>query len=98
MLDVGAVEKWIESFVDAMSQEFGYRLVYVGHHGSWARGEARPDVGATVCWNGCRNRELRRNRRGKAPLYNALGPYPFRRVSRPFRAPRPMRPILCSEP
>jgi predicted nucleotidyltransferase len=43
MLDQAAVEKWLAKFVQALRNEFGERLVYVGHHGSWARGEGRPD-------------------------------------------------------
>ena len=43
MLDQAAVDRWIEGFVRALREAFGERLVYVGQHGSWARGEGRPD-------------------------------------------------------
>ncbi len=43
MLDREAVDRWLEKFVHALRAQFGERLVYVGQHGSWARGEGRPD-------------------------------------------------------
>ena len=43
VLDQGRVDRWLGEFVRRMQESFGERLVFVGHHGSWARGEARPD-------------------------------------------------------
>ena len=43
MLDQSQVQRWLRTFLEELKEEFGERLVFVGHHGSWARGEARPD-------------------------------------------------------
>jgi len=40
MLDQSAVNSWLGDFVSRLRDAFGDRLVFVGHHGSWARGEA----------------------------------------------------------
>jgi len=40
MLDQSAVDSWLSGFVSRLRDAFGDRLVFVGHHGSWARGEA----------------------------------------------------------
>ncbi len=40
MLDQSAVDSWLGDFVSRLRDAFGDRLVFVGHHGSWARGEA----------------------------------------------------------
>jgi hypothetical protein len=41
--DQAAVDQWLAEFVQRLRDAFGERLVFVGHHGSWARGEASPD-------------------------------------------------------
>ena len=43
MLTQQQVEAWLRDFVRRMRDQFGERLIFVGHHGSWARGEGRPD-------------------------------------------------------
>jgi predicted nucleotidyltransferase len=43
MIDKVYVDKWLTEFVAKLRQAFGERLVWVGHHGSWARGEARSE-------------------------------------------------------
>ncbi len=39
MLDQSQVDDWLEEFVSRLKDAFGERLRWVGHHGSWARGE-----------------------------------------------------------
>jgi predicted nucleotidyltransferase len=41
--DEASVRQWLEEFVGRLREAFGSRLVFVGHHGSWARGEAGAD-------------------------------------------------------
>lgn len=50
MLDQSSVNSWLAEFVDRLQKAFGHRLVFVGHHGSWARGEAvgESDIDAIV--------------------------------------------------
>jgi uncharacterized protein len=43
MLTQSAVDLWLDRFLGNLRETFGSRLVFVAHHGSWARGEARPD-------------------------------------------------------
>jgi len=43
MLDQAQVDRWLAEYVQRLRDTFGDRLMYVGHHGSWARGEAGPD-------------------------------------------------------
>jgi predicted nucleotidyltransferase len=43
LLNQERVDEWLGEFVRRMREQFGERLVFVGHHGSWARGEARPE-------------------------------------------------------
>jgi predicted nucleotidyltransferase len=43
MLDKAYVEKWLAEFLAKLRERFGDRLIFVVHHGSWARGEARPE-------------------------------------------------------
>jgi predicted nucleotidyltransferase len=43
MLNQSQVDAWLEEFVAKLKEAFGERLVWVGHHGSWGRGEARPE-------------------------------------------------------
>ena len=43
MTDQAAVDHWLAEFVARLRGAFGERLVFVGHDGSWARGEADPD-------------------------------------------------------
>jgi len=49
-MDQSAVDSWLADFVQALREQFADRLIYVGHHGSWARGEATPnsDIDTTV--------------------------------------------------
>lgn len=42
-LDQAAVDRWLDEFLARLHHRFGERLVFVAHHGSWARGEATPD-------------------------------------------------------
>ena len=43
MFDQETVTQWLDNFVRNLQEMFCDRLVFVAHHGSWARGEARPD-------------------------------------------------------
>jgi len=43
MLTQADVDSWLEEFHQRLLDRFGDRLVFLAHHGSWARGEARPD-------------------------------------------------------
>jgi predicted nucleotidyltransferase len=43
MMDQGQVDAWLASFLAKLKDRFGDRLVWVGHHGSWGRQEARPE-------------------------------------------------------
>lgn len=36
------VDKWLSNFLKKLLNTFDKRLRFVGHHGSWARGEAKP--------------------------------------------------------
>jgi len=42
-LDKSTVERWLQEFLKQLKEKFDKRLIFVAHHGSWARGEARPD-------------------------------------------------------
>jgi uncharacterized protein len=50
MLDQRAVDQWLQLFLERLRESFDGRLRFVGHHGSWARGESRPesDIDAIV--------------------------------------------------
>jgi predicted nucleotidyltransferase len=37
------VDAWLDEFVTKLKEGFGDRLVWIGHHGSWARGEPREE-------------------------------------------------------
>ncbi len=43
MVSQAEVDKWLKDFQVRLLKHFGERLVFLGHHGSWARGEARPE-------------------------------------------------------
>jgi predicted nucleotidyltransferase len=43
MLTQSAVDHWLDQFLANLRDTFGSRLTLVAHHGSWAKGEARPD-------------------------------------------------------
>ncbi|MBA7602910.1 hypothetical protein ES703_10006 [subsurface metagenome] len=43
MLDQSQVDAWLADFLANLRDRFGDRLVFVGHHGSWGRGEPRPE-------------------------------------------------------
>ena len=43
MLNQAAVDKWLADLLERLRDTFGERLIFVGHHGSWARGEAGPE-------------------------------------------------------
>ena len=40
MLDQAAVDRWLDEFLARLRALFAERLVFVAHHGSWARGDA----------------------------------------------------------
>jgi len=37
-----SIKKWLTDFLDKLKDCFGERLLFVGHQGSWARGEGEP--------------------------------------------------------
>ncbi len=43
MIDQIEVDKWLDDFLKRLRESFGDRLIFVGHHGSWARGESKPE-------------------------------------------------------
>jgi predicted nucleotidyltransferase len=43
MLSQSQVDAWLAEFVAKLKEAFGDRLVWVGHHGSWGRGEPREE-------------------------------------------------------
>lgn len=43
MLEQSQVNTWLEDFVSELKGRFGERLIFVGHIGSWARGEPNPE-------------------------------------------------------
>jgi len=43
MIDQAFVDKWLDEFLAKLKGAFGKRLVWVGHHGSWGRGEPREE-------------------------------------------------------
>ena len=43
MLTQNDVDAWLDDFRRRLLECFGERLVFLAHHGSWARGEARPE-------------------------------------------------------
>jgi predicted nucleotidyltransferase len=61
MLDQAAVDKWLDDFIDRLRERFGERLVFVGHHGSWARGEPTPssDIDCLVLLDHVETSDLR---------------------------------------
>lgn len=50
MVDGRVVDQWLAQFVGRLRNIFGDRLVFVGHSGSWARGEGEPtsDIDSVV--------------------------------------------------
>lgn len=60
MFDQSRVNAWLAEFVDRLQQTFGDRLVFVGHHGSWARGEAEgeSDIDTLVVLDRIESEEL----------------------------------------
>ena len=43
MLNEKTVKTWLDDFLTKLKRSFGQRLQFVGHHGSWARGEGEPE-------------------------------------------------------
>ena len=43
LLTQADVNTWLELFLSRLRERFGERVVFVAHHGSWARGEAHED-------------------------------------------------------
>jgi predicted nucleotidyltransferase len=41
MINQLEVDKWLDDFLKRLNESFKDRLIFVGHHGSWARGEAK---------------------------------------------------------
>ena len=39
MLSQSEVDQWLADFLLKLKERFGDRLVFAGHHGSWARGK-----------------------------------------------------------
>lgn len=42
-MDQGQVDAWLTGFLTKLEDKFCDRLVWIGHHGSWARQEAGPE-------------------------------------------------------
>jgi len=60
MPDREGVDRWLAGFLSRLRKEFGDRLIYVGHHGSWTRGEPRhgSDIDTTVVIDHVDSRDL----------------------------------------
>lgn len=43
MLEQTQVDEWLANFLKRLRKSFKDRLIFVGHHGSWARGEPKPE-------------------------------------------------------
>ncbi len=43
MLNQRVVDQWLDKFLERLKSTFGGRLVFVGLHGSWARGEGKAE-------------------------------------------------------
>lgn len=43
MISQKEVDEWLFEFLQKLKKKFKKRLIFVGHHGSWARGEARTE-------------------------------------------------------
>ena len=61
MLDQRAVDQWLDRFVRKLKDIFGYRLLFVGLHGSWARGEGKTesDIDITTVLDRVNTKDLR---------------------------------------
>jgi len=46
MINQSEVDKWLDDFLERLHESFIDRLIFVGHHGSWARGE--PKLGSDI--------------------------------------------------
>ena len=75
MLDQEAVDRWLEDFVQALRAQFDERLVYVNHHGSWARGEGTPksDIDTIVVLDQVEPEDLSRYREIVEQMPGRLG-------------------------
>lgn len=86
MLNQAGVEQWLARLVQRLRSTFGERLVFVGHHGSWARGEPRPgsDIDIAVVVDRIESQDLAtfRNIVGAMPEAGTLASgvflYPFK--------------------
>ncbi len=50
IFDQAKVDQWLTDFLKRLCETFKDRLIFVCHHGSWARGEPKPgsDIDTTV--------------------------------------------------
>lgn len=73
MLDQRTVEQWLGEFLARLKNTFGDRLVFVGHHGSWARGEgkAESDIDITTVLDRVGPKDLRAFRNIVVSMPNA---------------------------
>jgi len=73
MLDEKTVNEWLAELLTKLKNTFGDRLVFVGHHGSWARGEgkAESDIDVTVVLDHVAPTDLRTFRDIIASMPNA---------------------------
>jgi len=73
MLDQRAVDQWLGEFLTRLKNTFGDRLVFVGLHGSWARGEAKAesDIDITTVLDRVDPKNLRAFRNIIASMPNA---------------------------
>lgn len=60
MLNQSQVDAWLAEFLIKLKGKFGDRLVWVAHHGSWARGEPGPesDIDCMVMVDKIKDRDL----------------------------------------
>ncbi len=75
MIDRTVVERWLADFLKRLRKSFGERLVFVGHHGSWARGEpgAASDIDTIVILDHIDSQDLTTLGQSSRPVKSSPG-------------------------
>lgn len=85
MIDQAEVDRWLADFVKRLCRSFGERLIFVGHQGSWARGEPRhgSDIDVAVIIDHIDSQDLTafRNMVGEMPNAKPLASGVFLSIS-----------------
>lgn len=92
MVNKSYVDMWLMDFLGELQKHFGKRIVFVANHGSWARGEARPesDIDCIVVLNEISDDDLTvfRSIMNSMPDAHALGSGLFLSVEELKHTPR----------